>query len=97
MTLHGDLMEVLDGNVPLTVRPRLASVKILLDPGANNPDLYGAITAQSIARAEIVAPNRPRAICVAITALAIVATVARLLDQPSWTRSPSDATTSSAS
>lgn len=65
--LYGDLMEVLDGNGPVEVRHRLESVKILPDHGANDPDLYGAITAQSIARAEIVAPNRPRAICLAIT------------------------------
>lgn len=67
--LYGDLMEVLDGNGPVTVRHRLESVKILPDHGANDPDLYGAITAQSIARAEIVAPQRPRAICLAITSL----------------------------
>lgn len=67
--LYGDLMEVLDGNGPVTVRHRLESVKIMPDHGANDPDLYGAITAQSIARAEIVAPQRPRAICLAITSL----------------------------
>lgn len=67
--LYGDLMEVLDGDGPVEIRHRLESVKILPDHGANDPDLYGAITAQSIARAEIVAPNRPRAICLAITSL----------------------------
>lgn len=65
--LYGDLMEVLDGAGPVAVRHRLESVKILPDHGANDPDLYGAITAQAIARAEIAAPNRPRAICLAIT------------------------------
>ncbi len=68
-SLYGDLMEVLDGTGPIVVRHRLESVKILPDHGANAPDLYGAITAQAIARAEIAAPNRPRAICLAVTSL----------------------------
>ena len=42
-------------------------MKILPDRGANDPDLYGAITAQAIYAAEIVAPQRPRAVCLAIT------------------------------
>ncbi|MCW2387210.1 hypothetical protein M2333_000256 [Sphingobium sp. B11D3B] len=65
--LYGDLTEVLDGNGPVEVRHRLESVKILPDHGANDPDLYGAITADSISRAEIAAPHRPRAICLALT------------------------------
>lgn len=65
--LYGDIAEVLDGTGPVAIRHRLESVKILPDQGANDPDLYGAITAQSISRAETVAPRRPRAICLAIT------------------------------
>lgn len=65
--LYGDLTEVLDGNGPIEVRHRLESVKILPDHGTNDPDLYGAITADSISRAEIAAPHRPRAICLALT------------------------------
>lgn len=84
MPLHGDLMEVFEGNGPLTIRPRLASVKILPEPGADEPELYGTITAQSVARTVIVAPDHHRA----ILALAIIGTVALLLDRPSWTRSP---------
>lgn len=68
IALYGDLMDVLDGTGPVEVRHRLESVKILPDIGANVPDLYGAITAQSVARAEIAAPARRRAICLAITA-----------------------------
>ncbi|GAA3719782.1 S8 family peptidase [Sphingomonas cynarae] len=68
-SLYGDLMELLDGTGPIVVRHRLESVKILPDHGANAPDLYGAITAQAIARAEIAAPSRPRAICLAVTSL----------------------------
>ena len=47
---------------------RLESVKILPDQGGNDPDLYGHITAEAISRAEITAPERPRAVCLAVTA-----------------------------
>ncbi|MFD2029371.1 S8 family peptidase [Ancylobacter dichloromethanicus] len=67
VALYGDLIDVLAGDGPVALRHRLESVKVLPDHGANDPDLYGAITAQSISRTEIVAPNRPRAICLAIT------------------------------
>lgn len=67
IALYGDLIEVLDGIGPVTIRHRLESVKILPDVGANDPDLYGAITALSVARAEIAAPDRRRAICLALT------------------------------
>jgi hypothetical protein len=67
LALHGDLADLLATNGPVSLRHRLESVKILPDHGANDPDLYGAITAQAIYAAEIVAPRRPRAICLAIT------------------------------
>lgn len=67
LALYGDLLPVLTSNGPVELSHRLELVKILPDRGANDPDLYGAITAQSIARAEIVAPFRPRAVCLAVT------------------------------
>ena len=67
LALYGDLLPVLTSDGPIELSHRLESVKILPDRGANDPDLYGAITAQSIARAEIVAPLRPRAVCIAVT------------------------------
>lgn len=67
IALYGDLTDVLASAGPITVKHRLESVKIVPDQGANDPDLYGAITAQAVARAEIVAPERPRAICLAVT------------------------------
>ncbi len=67
IALHGDLMDLLPGSGPVYLRHRLESVKILPDRGANDPNLYGAITAQAVFAAEIVAPQRPRAVCLAIT------------------------------
>lgn len=65
--LYGDLMPLLAGNGPVTTTHCLESVKILPDQGANEPKLYGAITRESIARAEISAPYRRRATCMAVT------------------------------
>jgi hypothetical protein len=67
IALYGDLVPVLTGTGAVTLTHRLESVKILPDRGDNDPDLYGAITAEAIARAEITAPTRPRVICLATT------------------------------
>src|SRR5207248_1554397 len=50
---------------------RLGSVKILPPPPATNaPHLWGALTAEAVARAEIAAAERKRAICLAVTSTA---------------------------
>lgn len=67
LALHGDLTNVLASNSPITLRHRLESAKILPPQGQNPPELYGVITTESVARAEIVAPERNRAICMAVT------------------------------
>jgi subtilase family protein len=68
-TLYGDLVPVLAGVDPVALRYRLESVRIL-PPAAgppNDPDLYGAITGEAIARAEVQAPRRRRAVTMAVT------------------------------
>jgi hypothetical protein len=67
IALYGDLVPFLTGNGQVQLTHRLESVKILPDRGANDPDLYGHITASAIGRAEVNAPDRPRAICLATT------------------------------
>jgi hypothetical protein len=67
--LYGDLMPMLVNNGPVRLTHCLESVKILPDQGENEPKLYGAITGESIARAEISAPERRRAICMAVTSV----------------------------
>jgi hypothetical protein len=67
LALHGDLTEVLVSSFPTIVSHRLESVKILPPRGQNPPDLYGAITTEAIARAEIEAPERQRTFCMAVT------------------------------
>lgn len=69
LALYGCLTELLNSTGPISLLHRLESVKILPDHGQHDPDLYGDVTAQSIARIEIVAPERERrAFALTITA-----------------------------
>lgn len=65
--IFGDLAPVLSGSGPLVLTHCLESVKILPDVGQNDPRLYGYITATAVAKAEIAAPDRNRAVCLAVT------------------------------
>lgn len=65
--LYGCLTELFSGTGPVPLRHRLESVKIFRSPNANDPDLYGDITDQAIARIAIVAPGRSRAFCLTVT------------------------------
>ncbi|WP_437568707.1 S8 family peptidase [Sorangium sp. So ce542] len=66
IALYGDLTEVLLSSSPMVLTHRIESVKILRKGAANPPELYGAITAEGVARAEVEAPHRNRAISMAI-------------------------------
>ncbi len=68
LAAYGDLAQALASGAPVHIRHRLESVKILPPRGSNPPELYGAITAQAVARPEIQAPRRPRAFSMAVTA-----------------------------
>jgi hypothetical protein len=65
---YGDLVSVLQSDVPIQFRHCLESVKILPPTGANAPDLFGALTAQAVSRPEINAPRRTRSFSLAVTA-----------------------------
>jgi hypothetical protein len=68
LALYGDLATMLESNHPVALRHRLESVKILPPVGENDPDLYGAITAQAASLPEIQAPGRRRVFSMAVTA-----------------------------
>lgn len=68
LALYGDLTDLLIGQQEVILAHRLESVKILPDHGANDPDLYGHITASAVGRIEVQAPERRRAYCLAVTA-----------------------------
>lgn len=66
LALLGDLAAPLLSNAPVTLRHRLESVKILPPKGKNRPELYGAITADAVARVEIQASARRRGFAMAV-------------------------------
>jgi Subtilase family len=68
LALYGDLALILRSAAPLQLTHRLESVKILPPTGANDPQLYGAITAEATSRIETQAPQRRRAFSLAVTA-----------------------------
>jgi hypothetical protein len=69
LALYGCLTELLSTSALISLRHRLESVKILPDHGQNAPELFGELTAQSVARIEIAAPERQqRAFALTVTA-----------------------------
>lgn len=68
LALYGDLKSALEGSQPIALHHRLESVKILPPQGKNDPELYGAIMADSTARVEITTRNPRRIISMAVTA-----------------------------
>ncbi|MGI8424945.1 MAG: S8 family peptidase, partial [Chloroflexota bacterium] len=69
VVLHGDLVEALATPTPFTLQHRLESVRVLPPNGFNpaSPELFGAKTEEAVARVEAHAPDRRRAVCMAIT------------------------------
>lgn len=69
LALYGCLTELLNSSGKILLQHRLESVKIRPDHGEHDPDLYGDVTAQSVSRIEIVAPDREqRAFALTVTA-----------------------------
>lgn len=69
IALFGDrLKDLLFSTESVVLKHRLESVKILPDDDVNDPPDYGPITVGAMAKAELRAPQRSRAFCLAITA-----------------------------
>lgn len=67
LATYGDLTDLLACNGPVHLSHQLESVKILPPHGANEPHLYGDITTEAVARAEVNAPGRKRNFCMTVT------------------------------
>lgn len=67
IALLGDLSAHLASTDPVKLQHRLESVKILPPRGENPEELYGWITQESMARAQVNAPQRKRVFCLAVT------------------------------
>ncbi len=69
LALYGCLTDLLNSSGAILLRHRLESVKILRNHGQHDPELYGDVTAQSVSRIEIIAPERrQRAFALTVTA-----------------------------
>jgi len=69
LAAYGDLSVPLTSRQPVQLKHRLESVKILPPRGTNQPELYGAITAEAVARPEVNKPRRLRTFSLAVTAI----------------------------
>lgn len=68
LALYGDLGPVLMSKGPVPLRHRLESVKLFPGPGQTHaPEVYGAVTQEAAARAQIESPSLARAFCMAVT------------------------------
>jgi len=69
LALYGeDFTTLLVGNGAVELRHRLESVKMLYPDGRQHePELYGAVTAECVARPEVTAPARNRVFAMAVT------------------------------
>ncbi|MBE9580074.1 MAG: S8 family peptidase [Proteobacteria bacterium] len=68
LAVYGDLAELLTQTGQVQLSHHLESVKIKPPRGENPPHLYGHITAEAIARAEVQAPDIKRVVCMAVSA-----------------------------
>jgi hypothetical protein len=68
LVLYGDLTEALSQTALIEISHNLESVKIMPPRGENPPHLYGDITAEAIARAEVQNPAKQRIVCMAVSA-----------------------------
>jgi hypothetical protein len=69
VALYGHLADVMSGTDAVPLRHRLESVKILPPPpNHNEPGVYGWVTQEAAARAQVSAPRRNRVHCMAVTA-----------------------------
>jgi hypothetical protein len=66
----GDLVAALSSSEALTIRHRLESVKLLVEPGTNTNEArhHAHLTIEAVSRPEISAPRRPRVFGMAVTA-----------------------------
>lgn len=68
LSLYGNLVELLATKDPIQLEHCLESVKIYNEGDPNPPHLYGEVTIRSVQLAEQAAPDRTRAIGMAVTA-----------------------------
>ena len=72
LAIYGDLSDVFPANHPVRIYHHIESVKIIERNQPNDPELYGAVTQEAVARAEIIHPDFKRVVCMAVTSADLV-------------------------
>lgn len=67
IAIYSDLKDALISGQPVDVYHQIEAVKLLPPRGENPPDLYGAVTEQAVALAEIANPDAKRSHCIAVS------------------------------
>lgn len=68
LAIYGDLTESLAENLPLSIKHRLESVKLLPHDHANQGEPFGELVIEAVGRPEVTAPHRQRVFSMAVTA-----------------------------
>ena len=68
VALYGSLVDAFESSDPVELTHRLESVKILPHSGENEPDTYGNMTQEAMARIESLQPERQRVFSLTVTA-----------------------------
>ena len=67
LALYGDLSDILGTNERIHIYHHLESVKLIDRSHPHDPELYGAVTQEAIARGVIINPEHKRIVCMAVT------------------------------
>jgi hypothetical protein len=67
LALYGDLTEILGSQDRFQINHHIESIKLIERSQPHDPDLYGAVTQEALARAELINPTFKRLACMAIT------------------------------
>ena len=67
LTFYGDLTEAFTGNHTIDVYHYLESVKLIERGQPHHPDVYGSVTLEAVARAEVIHPENKRVVCMPVT------------------------------
>jgi hypothetical protein len=72
LIFYGDLTEALGTNNTIEIYHNLESIKLIDEHHPHDPEVYGAVTLEAIARGEIINPANKRIVCMGITAGAFI-------------------------
>jgi len=72
LIIYGDLTEALANNERIEIYHHLESVKLIERNHPHDPEVYGSVTQEAIARGETINPDNKRIICMAVTSDALI-------------------------